>query len=112
MSDAQIEFDKVYVDVKFVSFSDADAASNLLVLANATQKIRVLSYVLNAANGENDISFIGGSTALTGAFEVADNTTIFASAPHGLFETAINEDLDLLMSAATLVAGHISYVLV
>ena len=109
MSDFQ---SNAFQHVKFVSFSDADAASNLVVAAEALYKIRVLSYVLNAAGGENDVSFIGGSTALTGAFEIANNATISASAPYGLFETAINEDLDILMSAATLVVGHISYVLV
>ncbi len=109
MSDLQ---SNAFQTITFVSWSDSDAASNLVVAAQTLYKIRVMSYVLNAAGGEADLSFIGGSTALTGAMEVANNATISASSPYGLFETAINEDLDLLQTGGTLVAGHISYILV
>jgi len=109
MSDFQAN---AFENVKFVSWSDSDAASNPVKTAETLYKIRVLSYVLNAAGGEADLSFYGGATALTGAMEVADNATISASSPYGLFETAVNEDLDLLQTGGTLVAGHISYVLV
>ena len=109
MSDIQ---SNAFQTITFVSWSDADAASNLVVAAHTLYKIRVMSYVLNAAGGENDVSFIGGATAITGAFEIANNATISASSPYGLFETAVNEDLDILQSAATLVAGHLSYILV
>ena len=95
---------------QFQAFTDVDAASNVVVAAVSGYKIRVLSYTVNAANGENDITFQTATTALSGAFELADQATIHAYCAEGLFETVSGEAFNLLMSAATLVVGHFTYV--
>ena len=98
--------------VLFASFSNASAADNEVVAANATKKIRVLSYTINAAGGAQTITWKTATTALSGAMDVVDNGTIHAACLHGLMETVANEALNLANSAATLTAGHITYVLI
>ena len=98
--------------VLFASFSDATGDRNVVVAADATRKIRVLSYSLNAAGGLNTITWETAATALSGAMDILDNTFIHASCVHGLMETVANEALNISMTAATLVAGHVTYVLI
>ncbi|KKK71092.1 hypothetical protein LCGC14_2917410 [marine sediment metagenome] len=102
----------LFTVAQFQSFSDADATSNVVVAAVTGSRIRVISYTINAANGENDVTFQSATTALSGAFEIANNATIHAYCAEGLFETAVGEAFNLLMSAATLVVGHFTYVLI
>ncbi len=98
--------------VLFASFSDATGDRNVVVAANATKKIRVLSYTLNAAGGANTVTWETATTALAGAMDIVDNASLHASCVHGLMETVANEALNLSMTAATLVAGHVTYVLI
>ena len=97
---------------QFALFTDADAASNEVIAAVAGKQIRILSYTINAANGENDVTFQSASTALSGAFEMANNATIHATNEGGLFETAAGEAFNVLMSAATLMVGHFTFVVI
>lgn len=96
--------------VKYAVVSEASIADNEVVAAVATKKIRVLSYVLNAAGGLNTATWKTAATALSGAMDLADNSSLSASAQFGLFETVAGEALNLALTAATLVAGHVSYV--
>ncbi len=98
--------------VLFASYSDSDIADNVVVAADATHKIRVLSYTLNAAGGAQTVTWKTAATALSGAMDIVDNSFIHASCFHGLFETVANEALNLAQTAATLTAGHITYVLI
>lgn len=100
------------IGIGFKVVSKNTAADNELVAAVVGKKIRVLSYSLNAAGGANTVTWKSASTALSGAMDIGDNVYVAAEANRGLFETAAGEALNLTLSAATLVAGHISYVLV
>jgi hypothetical protein len=97
---------------QYALISESTAATNDLVAAVTGKKIRVLSYVLNAAGGANTITFKSASTAISGAMDVGDNVSLVADCASGLFETAKGEALNLTQSGATLVAGHLTYVLV
>ncbi len=98
--------------VQFASFSDATGDQNVVVAAVTGKKIRVLSYTMNAAGALNTIAWQSASTALSGVFDYADMATVSAESEYGLFETAAGEALNITMTAAALVAGHVSYVLI
>ncbi len=112
MSDAQNEFFAQAVRPLFAAYSESTGARNEIVTAVSGKKIRVTAWTLNAAGGENDITWESGATALSGAFEIANNATAGASFAGGLFETTAGAALNATQSGATLVAGHITYVLV
>ncbi len=108
-----------------MAFAKIDAASsgdNTLVTGVAGYKIRVVGYTLVAA-GTTTVAFQSGAggTALTGAMPLVANTGVSAAtgAPegeggsnNGLFETASGALLNLRLSQAIQVSGHLSYVLV
>ena len=98
--------------VKFKAYTDADAASNEAIAAVAGYHIRIISYTINAANGENSITFQSAAVALSGAMELANNASIHATCDAGLFETSVGVAFNVLQSAAALVAGHFTYVLI
>ena len=97
--------------VKFASFSDATNDRNEVVAAVSGQKIRVLGYSLNAAGGANTVTWETATTALSGAMDLANNATIEIDSDYGLLETVAGEALNISMTAATLVVGHVTYVL-
>lgn len=98
----------------FASVSVSAATDNAIVAAaGASNKIRVLAYTLVASGGANTVTWKSATTAKTGAMDIPDNQALVgAFCPVGLFETAANEALNLTLSGATLVAGHITYVVV
>jgi len=98
--------------VKFASFSDATGDRNVVVAAVSGKKIRVLGYSLNAAGGANTVTWESATTALSGAMDMADQATIEIDSDYGLLETVAGAALNLSMSDATLVAGHVTYVLI
>lgn len=99
-----------------ILFAKIDTAATAdLVPLSATQKIRVLSYVIVAAGAVN-VKFTGGTgpaVDLTGAMPLATNGGVaVSSAGVGLFETAINSKLTINLSGAVQVSGHVAYILV
>jgi hypothetical protein len=99
----------------FAVISGATSGDNTLVAAaGASNKIRVLSYTIIAA-GEVDVRFESGAagTALTGVMSLTTNSGIScAFSPVGHFETAANVLLNMELSAAVQVSGHLTYVVV
>ncbi len=112
MSDTQDAWFRRQADVLFAAYSDSDATRNEAIAAVSGKKIRVLSWTMNAAGGEQDITFESATTALSGAFELVNNATASASYSGGLFETVAGQALNITQSNAVLLAGHITYVLV
>ena len=99
------------VEVKFASVDVASSGDNSIVALVAGKEIRVISYVLVASGGANTLfwnSSVGG--ALSGGMGLADTGGISAQSQTGLFETVAGEALELNLSAATSVDGHISYI--
>lgn len=97
---------------KFASISDSSSGATAIVAADATHKIRVLSYVL-VADGTTTAKFQNGSTDITGAMSLIANTGVAAPfSPVGHFETAANAALNLNLGSAVGVRGHLVYVLI
>ena len=89
-----------------------DNGDHTLISANATKKLRVLSYVL-VADAAVSVRFEGGTggTALTGVMPLIANTGISSGFnPLGHFETASNTLLNLELTGTGNVFGHLTYV--
>lgn len=101
-------------DAKEPQYAVINAAANddnEIVAAVSGKKIRVLTYTFQAANPVNATWKSGSSTNLSGALPQTANTGISTTfCPIGHFETASGQALNLYLSAAVQVSGHITYV--
>lgn len=98
--------------VKFAVIDDASSGDNTLITAVTGKKIRVLSYVIVTADAVN-VRFESGAggTALTGVMTFAANSGAAMNCfPAGCFETAAGALLNLELSGAVSVDGHLTYV--
>lgn len=99
------------VTPKFVSIAASASGDNTLVSGVASKKIRVLSYVL-MSNGTVNAKFqssTGGD--ITGLLYLVANTGASSGfSPVGHFETVAGEDLQLNLSGAIAVGGHLTYI--
>ncbi len=103
--------------MKFASISAASSGSNEIVAAVTGKRIKVLAYTVIAA-GDVSITWRSASTAISGAMSIAQNggaaPAAGASGPLGfvpLLQTESGEALNLNLSSAVQVSGHLTYVL-
>ena len=97
---------------KFATIAASSSGDNTLVAAVVSKKIRVLSYTLVAA-GAVVCRFEDGAggTAKSGQMALAANGVLTVPfSPVGHFETTANTLLNLELSGAVSVAGHVCYV--
>lgn len=95
---------------KFVGINVGSSGDSALVAAVVGKKIRVLSYVL-VADGTVAVKFESATTALTGPMAlVAYSGVASGFCPVGHFETVANTVLNLNLTAAVGVRGHLVYV--
>jgi hypothetical protein len=102
-------------DHKHAVIDAAVAENNTIVAAVAGKRILVLSYVIVASGGAQTLirwESGAGGTALTGEMDLGDNLALIVPYnPGGCFApTAVGALLNLQITAATSVDGHISYV--
>lgn len=97
---------------KFAKIDCATSGDNTILAAVSAKKIRVLSYLINSAGAVNAKFQSGASgTDLMGAAAIVANSNLSASfSPVGHFETAVTTLLNLNLSAAIQISGHIAYV--
>lgn len=97
--------------VKFAPISASAAGATPVVAAVANRRIRVLSYVLTASGAVN-AKFQSGSTDVSGLlyFDDAGRSVSAAFSPVGHFQTAAGEALNINLSGATAVGGHLTYI--
>lgn len=96
---------------KFKTVAASSAGDNTLVAGVALKKIRVLTYMLSVSAAVN--AKFQSSTAgdLTGLFYFAANSGATAGfCQVGHFETVAGEDLQLNLSGAVPVGGHLLYI--
>lgn len=101
-----------YELVKRAVIDDAVSGDNTLVAAVTDRKIRVLNYTLVTAGAVN-IRFesAASGTALTGQMEFDANSGASVDCfPSGCFETAAGALLNMELSGAVSVDGHLTYV--
>ncbi len=90
--------------------SVSSIGDNQIVAAVPGKRILVLGYMLDASGGANTVKFRSATTDLTGAMDlVADTPLPVPWSPHGWMITAVGVALNLNLTAATLVAGHVLY---
>lgn len=86
------------------------AASGDLVALVSGRRIRVIAYHLVAAGAVTVKFQSGGTTDLTGAMTCATGAAQSpAECRAGHFQTAVGEKLNLVLSAAVQVSGHLTY---
>jgi len=102
--------------MKYAAISASSSGSNTVVAAVTGKRIRVLSYVMVAA-GDVTATWQSASNNISGGMALAANGGAAPSAgqatPGGLigqFETNQGEALNLNLSAAVSVAGHLTYI--
>ncbi|RMH18628.1 MAG: hypothetical protein D6698_06765 [Gammaproteobacteria bacterium] len=96
---------------KFKAIDTSTSGNTVLVAAASGKKIRVLSYTV-VAGGPVTVKFNDGSNDLTGPITLsAAGDGGSASLPEGgLFETPAGSALNINLSAAVQVGGHITYI--
>lgn len=95
---------------KFAVITASASGSTSVVALVAAKKIRVISYVV-VANAAVNIKFQSNATDETGLLYLSANGGVSgAYAPTGHFETNAGEALNINLSAAVAVGGHITYV--
>ena len=95
---------------KFAVIDCASSGDNSIVAAVSGKKIRVLAVVLVCSGGANTVTWKDGSTAKSGGMGFAANGGYSVMYPYGLWEGTATTALNLNLSAATSVDGHITYV--
>lgn len=99
-------------EVQYAAVTAAAAGDNTLVAAVAGKRIRVHSLALVASGGANTVRLesAASGTALTGQMDiVADGQLVLAHNPAGWCQTVAGQLLNLELSAATSVAGVLTY---
>lgn len=98
----------------FAPIRASTSGATEIVAANPTKKIKVLSYVL-VADGAVTAKWQSASTDLSGAMSFSANggvaTSVGSPLIGWLFETQVNEALNLNLGGAVGISGHLSYFL-
>lgn len=95
--------------IKFVAIAASASGDNALVAAITGKRIRVHGFTLSFA-GTANAKFQSAASDLTGLYYGVANTQVQASySEEGLFQTAVGEALELNLSAAIAVGGHLVY---
>lgn len=95
---------------KFAAISCSSSGNNEIVAAVTSKKIRVLNYVLVASAAVN-AKWRSASNDKSGLLYMAANTGASSGfSPVGHFETVAGEALNLNLSGATAVGGHVAYI--
>jgi len=97
---------------QFASISVSSAGDSQLVAAVANKRIRVINYAL-MANGTVNVKFRGGADDKTGLLYLVANAGVApGEARYGHFQTGLGQALNINLSAAIAVGGHLTYVAV
>jgi uncharacterized protein YgiB involved in biofilm formation len=90
----------------------SSSGDNAIVAAVTGKRIRVLAYAL-IANAAVNAKWRSASTDVTGLLYLAANGGVAAGFEGmGCFQTAAGEALNLNLSGAVAVGGHLTYVLI
>lgn len=95
--------------LKFAVVDENTAASNEIVAAVTSKRIRVISFFL-VCSAANTVTWQSATAGLTGAMSLAANGGVSATSETGLFETDAGEALNLLSGSAQQVSGAVAYI--
>lgn len=95
---------------KYATISESSSGDNEVVAGVTSKKIRVLSYVVMASAAVN-VKWRSNATDKSGLLYCAANGGAVAPfSPVGHLETAAGEPLNLNLSGAVAVGGHVTYI--
>jgi hypothetical protein len=93
----------LYALINATSFGDTQ-----IVPAVSGKRIRVIAYAV-IANATVSIKFRSGTTDITGSMRVVEGGGIAHAYDGGLFQTAVNQPLNINLSANATVGGYVVY---
>lgn len=96
-------------------FAGIDAAAsgdaNAVIAAVSGKAIRVMCYTVVAA-ADVTVTWKSGSTAISGAMDLPAKGGASPASPLGMMQTAEGAALNLTLSGAVQVSGHVGYILI
>ncbi len=105
-----IDRDGSHYEVKRAFITASAIGNTQVVAAIADRKIRVLGYTLSAV-AANNVKFQRGATDVTMLHYMPATATVVAPLDnHGYADTAVNEALNINLSAATAVGCLVRYI--
>ena len=97
-----------YSAVKFASINADTAGDKLIVPAVSNKRIRVIAYAV-VATEPTSIKFRSGTTDITGSMLLVQGGGIAHAYDGGLFQTAVNQPLNINLSINATVGGYVVY---
>jgi hypothetical protein len=97
-----------YSTVQYATINATTSGNTQVVGAVSGKRIRVIAYAVIASATVN-IRFRSGSTDITGSMRVVEGGGIAHAYDGGLFETAVNQPLNINLSTNATVGGYIVY---
>lgn len=95
---------------KYAAITGSSSGDNAIVAAVTGKKIRVLGYVVTASGAVN-AKFRSGTTDISGLIYAAANGGAASGFnPVGHFETTAGAALNMNLSGAVAVGGHVTYI--
>ena len=97
-----------YSTVQYATINATTSGNTQVVGAVSGKRIRVIAYAVIASATVN-IRFRSGSTDITGSMRVVEGGGIAHAYDGGLFETAVNQPLNINLSTNATVGGYVVY---
>jgi hypothetical protein len=97
-----------YSDVNYATINATGSGDTQIVPAITDKRIRVIAFCI-VASGAVNVKFRSGTTDITGPMSLVSGGGVAHAYDGGLFETAVNQPLNINLSAAQQVGGYIVY---
>lgn len=95
---------------KFALISANDGGTNIILTAVTSKCLRILSYVI-ISNGLTNLTWQSDLTDISGAMALTENTGVSSGyMPLGHFQTTVSEGLNINLSSAAEIGGHMTYI--
>jgi hypothetical protein len=97
-----------YSTVQYATISATNSGDTQIVPAVTDKRIRVIAYAV-VASATVSIKFRSGTTDITGSMRIVEGGGIAHAYDGGLFETAVNQPLNINLSTNATVGGYVVY---
>jgi hypothetical protein len=97
-----------YNTVQYATISATTSGDTQIVGAVSDKRIRVIAYAV-VASASVSIKFRSGTTDITGSMRVVEGGGIAHAYDGGLFQTAVNQPLNINLSTNATVGGYVVY---
>ena len=97
-----------YSTVQYATINATNSGNTQIVGAVSGKRIRVIAFAV-VADATVSIKFRSGTTDITGSMRVVQGGGIAHAYDGGLFQTAVNQPLNINLSADATVGGYVVY---